>query len=64
MDGQMGSCPEWYVTVQAAKYLGVAPWELLRQPMYWTEWAIHAHQAEAHAQKAQQEREQRKSRKR
>lgn len=59
----MGSCPDWYTVVQAAKYLGVAPWDLMRQPIYWTEWAIHSNHAEATAQKNQQERQQRRGKK-
>ncbi len=34
----------------AARYLGVAPWELLRQPLVWTEMALAAQAAEEWAQ--------------
>jgi hypothetical protein len=51
----MGEQPEWYPLVRAAKYLGVPPWELARQPLYWTEVALAAMDAErrarAHAEK-------------
>ena len=36
----------------AARYLGVAPWELYRQPVYWRDWALTAHNAEDEAQAA------------
>ena len=45
----MGEVPEWYELFVAAKYLGVAPWELLDQPVYWKEWAIAASSAEGSA---------------
>jgi hypothetical protein len=31
----MGECPDDYALIQAAKYLGVAPWDLMRQPTFW-----------------------------
>jgi len=37
------------VLIKAAKYLGVAPWELLRQPDCWQHWALGAMDAEATA---------------
>ena len=42
----MGACPDWYPLIRAARYLGVAPWELLNQPRVWTEWALTAEAAE------------------
>lgn len=46
----MGTLPEWYALVRAARYLGVAPWELLEQPVAWMEWALTAESAENEAQ--------------
>lgn len=46
----MGRCPDWYRLVRAARYLGVAPWELAGQPSVWMEWALCAEAAEAAAQ--------------
>ncbi len=42
--------PEWYPLIRAARYLGVAPWELLNQPACWMHWALAAQAAEAEAQ--------------
>lgn len=42
--------PDWYRLIAAAKYLGVAPWDLLEQPAIWTEWALMAGEADAEAQ--------------
>jgi hypothetical protein len=55
MDGQMGECPDWWVTIQAARYLGVAPWDLMNQSIYWTDKARTAITAEAGAAKIKQE---------
>ncbi len=38
--------PEWYPLLRAARYLGVAPWELMRQPATWMDWANMAQDAE------------------
>jgi hypothetical protein len=46
----MGSLPEWYTLVRAARYLGVAPWELLEQQSAWMDWALMAESAENEAQ--------------
>jgi len=46
----MGACPEWYPLLKAARYLGVAPWELNQQPRMWLEWALTAQAAENEAQ--------------
>lgn len=37
--------------IREAKYLGVAPWDLLAQPMVWRSWARWAQTAEAEAQR-------------
>jgi hypothetical protein len=42
----MGESPEWYSLLKAARYLGVPPWELLRQPRVWYEMALAADAAE------------------
>jgi hypothetical protein len=51
MGGKMGACPEDYNLVKAAQYLGVAPWELMEQSIWWQERAILFMNAEAGAQK-------------
>ena len=43
--------PDWYLTVQAAKWLGVTPWELMEQPLYWTHWGLAGRSAENRAEK-------------
>ena len=48
----MGSCPDWYVLIRAAKYLGVAPWVLQTQPAAWMDWALMAESAENEAERA------------
>lgn len=47
----MGEVPSWYPLLQAAKYLGVAPWELATKPQWWTSIALAAEAAETGAQK-------------
>lgn len=47
----MGYVPDWYTIIYAAKYLGVAPWDLLDQPSVWLEWALDAQSAETLASK-------------
>lgn len=56
MGGKMGKCPEDYNLFKAAQYLGVAPWELLEQSIWWQERAIMFMNTEAQAAdfKAQQ----------
>jgi hypothetical protein len=50
--------PEWLPLLQAARYLGVPPWELIEQPDYWMELALTAELAEAEglAERAKNER--------
>jgi hypothetical protein len=55
-DEDLGKCPDWYITITAAKYLGVAPWDLIKQPYHWTDWAIESQQAEAKAEQDRQKR--------
>lgn len=38
----MGEMHDWYVLIRAAKYLGVAPWELAEKPIAWMNWALAA----------------------
>lgn len=45
----MGSPPSWYRLLDAARYLGVAPWDLASQPIAWVHMAESAQDAEAHA---------------
>lgn len=49
MDGRMGACPDWYYLLQTAKYLGVAPWELIEQSVVWQDIALIAMMAESEA---------------
>lgn len=50
-EGLMGGVPLWYSLVQAAKYLGVPPWELAKQPVWWMNVALAAQSAESSAGK-------------
>ncbi len=50
----MGEAPEWYFTLRAARYLGVAPWELERQSIRWQYRALTAETAETRAQRDRQ----------
>lgn len=50
----MGAMPQWYILIRAARYLGVAPWEMMDQPKVWIEWALAAESAENHAMQQQQ----------
>jgi hypothetical protein len=45
----MGEAPAWYLTLRAAKYLGVAPWDLAERPVWWQEIALVAEKAETAA---------------
>lgn len=42
--------PEWYPLIKAARYLGVAPWELLEQPAIWVDWALLANEYDGGSQ--------------
>jgi hypothetical protein len=48
MEGKMGECPEDYALVQAAKYYGVAPWELLKQSIWWIDRALNLYMPAEH----------------
>ena len=45
-------CPDWYMLMQAAKYLNVAPWVLMEQSIYWRDKALKAMTAEYQAQES------------
>ena len=49
--GELGACPEWYPVLRAARWLGVAPWELLDRPRVWLDWALTAESAEGAGEK-------------
>lgn len=42
----MGELPDWYITIRAARYLKVPPWELAGQSVAWTNYALAAQSAE------------------
>ena len=46
---------DWYVLMRAARYLGVAPWELLDQPVYWQHKAIESERIDAEVEEARAE---------
>ena len=51
MKGDMGECPEYVALFQTAKWMGVAPWELAKQSVWWQNKAMVIMQAEINAQK-------------
>lgn len=58
--GNAEPVPEYWNIVQAAKYLGVKPWELIEQPIYWFNVAMICMSAESELQQKQQEKANRK----
>lgn len=48
-EGQFGEAPPWYAELQAARYLGVAPWELAERSVGYLNLALAAMDAEARA---------------
>jgi len=48
--GLQGSMPDWYPSMQAAKYLNVPWWDLLEQSVWYRDKALIAMSAEAEAQ--------------
>lgn len=38
----------WYPLVRAARYLGVAPWVLAEQPVFWEQVALECEVIDAH----------------
>ena len=57
----MGEAPDWWFHLRAARYLGVAPWDLAEQPLFWRNIALIAEDVEVTFQQDQQRREQAKS---
>lgn len=47
---------DWYVLIRAARYLKVAPWDLLDQPVYWRQKAIESESIDAEVEEARAER--------
>ena len=45
-EGSMGEPPAWYSLIQAARYLGVPPWDLATKPIWWMNVALSAQSAE------------------
>jgi len=41
---------EEYALIRAAKYLGVAPWELLERPLFWQQKALLYERVDDHVQ--------------
>lgn len=52
-----GELPTWYFVIRAARYLGVPPWELADQPIFWMRVALAVEGAEAEAEKAREQRQ-------
>lgn len=48
-DGAMGEAPLWFTLIQAARYLGVPPWDLAAKPAWWVRVALASQSAESHA---------------
>jgi hypothetical protein len=46
-EGLAGRPAPHYLVLRAARYLGVAPWELADAPAVWLDWALAAMQVEA-----------------
>lgn len=55
-DGFTGSYPEWWPTLQAAKYLKVPWWDLLEHSVWFMDKALVAMTAESQAEKNRQNR--------
>ena len=53
----MGEAPWWYRVVRAAKFLGVAPWDLAEAPITWLHRAEATMEAEHAAQEAERRRQ-------
>ena len=51
----MGEAPDWYEVIVAAKYLEVAPWDLIEHGLYWKHWALTARSAELEAENSRQD---------
>jgi hypothetical protein len=49
MKGLMGEIPDWYPSMQAARYLGVPWWDLIKQSIWFQQKALKAMNAEGQA---------------
>lgn len=56
-DGRVGAVPDWYIIIQIAKFYGVAPWELLKQPPAWIEWGKNLIQIEGQVAQYKQQKQ-------
>lgn len=54
----MAWMPDYYPVIKAARYLGVPPWELLEQSIYWRDKALIVQAAEDQAKAERQRRNQ------
>lgn len=54
--------PDWYALIAIARYIGVAPWDLLDQSLWWQHKALVAMTAERQAERILAEREQARQR--
>jgi hypothetical protein len=59
----MGECPPEYPLIAAARYLGVAVWELEERPTAYRDWALVTMEAEARARRDIERRHHRHQRK-
>jgi hypothetical protein len=55
-NGKFGRCTDYYAIVQAARYLGCDPWELIDQSVYWQDVAHKCMTAEIEGQKIKDQR--------
>lgn len=46
---------DWYLIIRAARYLRVAPWELLEAPIYWYHKALESESVDAEVAEARAE---------
>lgn len=58
----MGEPPDWYLLLRAARYLGVAPWDLAEKPAIWRDWALIAESEEISAEAERAKRSKRSNR--
>jgi hypothetical protein len=58
----MGYIPETYRLFRAAKYIGVSPWELSEQSVFWMNHALEYENIENKAERKRQERSQKAAR--
>lgn len=55
-EGKSGYVPQMYMLFRAAKYVGVPPWELSEQSIYWMNHALQYEQIENEAERKRHER--------